>query len=133
MLSAGPAYSLARATFKRAQRGLFGGKHIQFGNNNPFSKKKTRRNWLPNVQSKKLYSATLDRFLDLKVTTSVLRTIDKKGGLDQYLLETRDKNLCSDKALELKSVILKELKKREKVTAESVPKQEATAPSSSSA
>lgn len=33
MLSAGPAYSLARATFKRAQRGLFGGKHIQFGNN----------------------------------------------------------------------------------------------------
>lgn len=67
------------------------------------------------------------------MTTSVLRTIDKKGGLDQYLLETRDKNLCSDKALELKSVILKELKKREKVTAESVPKQEATAPSSSSA
>ncbi|KAI7878511.1 hypothetical protein K492DRAFT_149414 [Lichtheimia hyalospora FSU 10163] len=131
MLSAGPAYSLARATFKRAQRGLFGGKHIQFGNNNPFSKKKTRRNWLPNVQSKKLYSATLDRFLDLKVTTSVLRTIDKKGGLDQYLLETRDKNLCSDKALEIKSVILKELKKNKKVTAESVPKQETAAPSSS--
>lgn len=33
MLSAEPAYALARATFKRAQRGLFGGKHIQFGNN----------------------------------------------------------------------------------------------------
>ena len=33
MLSAGPTYELARATFKRAQRGLFGGKHIQFGNN----------------------------------------------------------------------------------------------------
>jgi len=33
MLSAQPAYALARATFKRAQRGLFGGKHIQFGNN----------------------------------------------------------------------------------------------------
>ncbi|CDH58978.1 mitochondrial ribosomal protein l28 [Lichtheimia corymbifera JMRC:FSU:9682] len=134
MLSAGPAYSLARATFKRAQRGLFGGKHIQFGNNNPFSKKKTRRNWLPNVQSKKLYSETLDRFLDLKVTTSVLRTIDKKGGLDQYLLETRDKNLCSDKALELKSVILKQLKKNEKkVAAESAPKQETTTAPSSSA
>lgn len=33
MFSAQPGYALARATFKRAQRGLFGGKHIQFGNN----------------------------------------------------------------------------------------------------
>ncbi|KAG2173275.1 hypothetical protein INT43_004649 [Umbelopsis isabellina] len=102
MFSAQPGYALARATFKRAQRGLFGGKHIQFGNNNPFSKKKTRRSWLPNVQSKKLYSELLDSHFDLKVTTSVLRTIDKKGGLDKYLLDTRDKNLFSDKALTMK-------------------------------
>ncbi|KAI9485552.1 MAG: hypothetical protein EXX96DRAFT_533896 [Benjaminiella poitrasii] len=106
MLSAQPAYALARATFKRAQRGLFGGKHIQFGNNNPFSKKKTRRNWLPNVQNKKLYSESLSKFIEVKITTSVLRTIDKKGGLDKYLLETKDKNLFSEKALELKSKIV---------------------------
>ncbi|KAI9282175.1 hypothetical protein BY458DRAFT_428836 [Sporodiniella umbellata] len=105
MLSAEPAYNLARATFKRAQRGLFGGKHIQFGNNNPFSKKKTRRNWLPNVQNKNLFSATLSKFIEVKVTTAVLRTIDKKGGLDKYLLETKDKNLFSEKALELKAKI----------------------------
>ncbi|KAF7728348.1 39S ribosomal protein L24, mitochondrial [Apophysomyces ossiformis] len=111
MLSAQPSYALARATFKRAQRGLFGGKHIQFGNNNPFSKKKTRRNWLPNIQSKKLFSDTLQRFIDLKVTTSVLRTIDKKGGLDKYLLETKDKNLYSAKALDLKETILKHQQK----------------------
>ncbi|KAI8139733.1 hypothetical protein BJV82DRAFT_693768 [Fennellomyces sp. T-0311] len=111
MADSRPTYELARATFKRAQRGLFGGKHIQFGNNNPFSKKKTRRFWLPNVQSKKLYSETLQKFLDLKVTTSVLRTIDKKGGLDQYLLETRDKNLFSEKAVELKNIVLKQQKK----------------------
>ncbi|KAI8380617.1 ribosomal L28 family-domain-containing protein [Choanephora cucurbitarum] len=106
MLSAQPAYSLARATFKRAQRGLFGGKHIQFGNNNPFSKKKTRRNWLPNVQSKNIYSESLSEFIKLKVTTSVLRTIDKKGGLDKYLLDTKDKNLFSEKAVELKNKII---------------------------
>ncbi|ORX52014.1 hypothetical protein DM01DRAFT_235485, partial [Hesseltinella vesiculosa] len=110
MLSANPAYSLARATFKRAQRGLFGGKHIQFGNNNPFSKKKTRRNWLPNVQTKKIYSDALQRFFQLKVTTAVLRTIDKKGGLDKYLLETKDKNLASTKAVELKTLLLKQQK-----------------------
>ncbi|KAI7902596.1 uncharacterized protein BX663DRAFT_63433 [Cokeromyces recurvatus] len=112
MLSAQPAYALARATFKRAQRGLFGGKHIQFGNNNPFSKKKTRRNWLPNVQNKKLYSESLSKFIEVKVTTAVMRTIDKKGGLDKYLLETRDKNLFSEKALELKSKILQHNKRQ---------------------
>ncbi|KAI7870225.1 ribosomal L28 family-domain-containing protein [Spinellus fusiger] len=107
MLSATPAYSLARATFKRAQRGLFGGKHIQFGNNNPFSKKKTRRQWLPNVQNKKIFSETLQKFCELKVTTAVLRTIDKKGGLDKYLLETKDKNLYSEKAVSMKNMLLK--------------------------
>ncbi|KAG0747658.1 hypothetical protein G6F57_003396 [Rhizopus arrhizus] len=121
MLSAEPAYALARATFKRAQRGLFGGKHIQFGNNNPFSKKKTRRNWLPNVQNKNLYSETLSKFIEVKVTTSVLRTIDKKGGLDKYLLETKDKNLFSEKALELKTKIRNQQKLQAKQTAAKEP------------
>ncbi|KAG2177692.1 hypothetical protein INT44_008206 [Umbelopsis vinacea] len=110
MLSAQSGYALARATFKRAQRGLFGGKHIQFGNNNPFSKTKTRRNWLPNVQSKKLYSELLDAHFSLKVTTSVIRTIDKKGGLDKYLLETRNKNLFSEKAVTMKRDLQQVLK-----------------------
>lgn len=57
---------------------------------------------MPNVQSKKLYSELLDSHFDLKVTTAVMRTIDKKGGLDMYLLDTRDKNLFSDKALTMK-------------------------------
>ncbi|CAO3703625.1 hypothetical protein G6F56_003082 [Rhizopus delemar] len=121
MLSAEPAYALARATFKRAQRGLFGGKHIQFGNNNPFSKKKTRRNWLPNVQNKNLFSATLSKFIEVKVTTAVLRTIDKKGGLDKYLLETKDKNLFSEKALELKTKI----SNQQKIQAKAIARAEA--------
>ncbi|OAQ23474.1 hypothetical protein K457DRAFT_59455, partial [Linnemannia elongata AG-77] len=81
---------LAKAPFKRAQRGLFGGKQIQFGNNVPFSKTKTRRTWLPNVQTKRLFSETLNDWIRLNMTTSVIRTVDKKGGLDRYLLETRD-------------------------------------------
>ncbi|CAO0793549.1 unnamed protein product [Mucor circinelloides] len=137
MLSAQPAYALARATFKRAQRGLFGGKHIQFGNNNPFSKKKTRRNWLPNVQNKNLYSESLSQFIEVKVTTAVLRTIDKKGGLDKYLLETRDKNLFSEKALELKSKIINHNNRKARLQAKAVPaaetKVEVTSASSASA
>ncbi|KAG0073818.1 hypothetical protein BGZ90_011269 [Linnemannia elongata] len=100
---------LAKAPFKRAQRGLFGGKQIQFGNNVPFSKTKTRRTWLPNVQTKRLFSETLNDWIRLNMTTSVIRTVDKKGGLDRYLLETRD-DLLGAKGIELRGRIVEALK-----------------------
>ncbi|KAF9088579.1 39S ribosomal protein L24, mitochondrial [Mortierella sp. GBA35] len=100
---------LAKAPFKRAQRGLFGGKQIQFGNNVPFSKTKTRRTWLPNVQTKRLFSETLNDWIRLNMTTSVIRTVDKKGGLDRYLLETRP-DLLGEKGVELRGRIVEALK-----------------------
>jgi ribosomal protein L28 len=63
--------------FKRAEFGLFGGKSKQYGNNVPFSKHKTRRTWLPNVQRKRLPSEVLGEKLRVKVTTRALRTIKK--------------------------------------------------------
>ncbi|KAI9595597.1 hypothetical protein BDF19DRAFT_395149 [Syncephalis fuscata] len=98
-------YANAVNTFKRAQRGLFDGKHIQFGNNKPFSLKKTRRTWLPNVQNKRLYSDILGRMVRFRVTAAALRTIDKKGGLDNYLLKTRDDKLASEAGVRLKRVL----------------------------
>ncbi|KAK9898810.1 hypothetical protein P389DRAFT_39040 [Cystobasidium minutum MCA 4210] len=83
-----PTAALAGRTFKRAQKGLFNGKSKMFGNNVPESHQKTRRTWLPNIQQKTLYSAALDEKLRIKVTASTLRTIDKVGGLDQYLLKS---------------------------------------------
>jgi len=38
------------------------------------------------VQSKRLWSEALQRFLRVRVTARVLRTVDKCGGLDEYLL-----------------------------------------------
>ena len=70
----------------RSRRGLYDGKDIRFGNNVPFSMKKTRRRWNPNVQFKTLYSEVLDESIKFHVTTAALRTIDKFGGLDNYLL-----------------------------------------------
>ncbi|KAF8539918.1 ribosomal L28 family-domain-containing protein [Trichophaea hybrida] len=60
-------------TFKQSWFGLYGGKHIQFGNNVPESEYKTRRSWLPNIKQKKLYSESLGRFIPLRVATNVLR------------------------------------------------------------
>ncbi|KAF9947022.1 39S ribosomal protein L24, mitochondrial [Modicella reniformis] len=107
--STSPVVQLAKASFKRAQRGLFGGKHIQFGNNVPFSKTKTRRTWLPNVQRKRLFSVTLNDWIRLNMTTSVIRTVDKKGGLDRYLLETRP-DILGEKGQELRNKIVEALK-----------------------
>lgn len=65
------------------------GKGPLTGNNVPFSQKKTRRRWLPNLQKRKIYVPELGRSIRLKVSTRALRTIDKKG-LSAYL---RDQGL----------------------------------------
>ena len=41
------------------------------------------------MQMKRIYSEVLDEMLRFHVTTSALRTIDKYGGLDNYLLNSR--------------------------------------------
>ncbi|KAJ1966205.1 hypothetical protein GGI12_000227 [Dipsacomyces acuminosporus] len=97
--------------------GLFGGSKVQHGNNKPKSLHKTRRIWMPNIQKVNLYSAILDRTFNLRVTTRVLRTIDKKGGLDNYLLLTKDKNIASDAGVEIKQSLQKTLAAQEKTAA----------------
>jgi len=75
--------------FKQAQTGLYQGKMKQYGNNVPFSYKKTRRTWLPNVHSKRLPSIITDGMLSVKLTTRALRTIKKvclHAPLDRFYL-----------------------------------------------
>ena len=98
--------SVARNTLKRARRGLFGNTGKLFGNNVSHSERKTRRSWDPNVLNMRLYSETLDQKIFLRVTSNTLRCIDKAGGLDNYVLYTKDKDLNSDVALKLRERIL---------------------------
>jgi len=60
------------------------GKGPQFGNNRPWSKKATRRQWQPNVQNVSIYVPELGRSVKLRASTSALRTINKIG-LTAYL------------------------------------------------
>jgi large subunit ribosomal protein L28 len=84
-----PAYPYGdHALFKQANRGLYGDAMIQFGNNvSEKSETKTRRIWKPNVLSKSLYSVALKKKIKLKITSKVLKTVDREGGLDEYLLK----------------------------------------------
>ncbi|TKA83399.1 hypothetical protein B0A55_00342 [Friedmanniomyces simplex] len=77
--------------YKQSSLGLYGGQRIRFGNNvGEKFENKTRRSWHPNVLTRKLFSNALDRVVQVRVTTRVLRTIDKLGGLDEYLLGEKE-------------------------------------------
>lgn len=73
--------------YKQSDKGLYGGARVRFGNNvSERTETKTRRSWHPNIMRKSLYSKALNRRFKIRVSTRVLRTIDKVGGLDEYLL-----------------------------------------------
>lgn len=73
--------------FRQSRLGLYGGQRIQFGNNvSEEFKTKTRRSWHPNILTRRLFSKALNRHVQVRVSARVLRTIDKLGGLDEYLL-----------------------------------------------
>lgn len=77
-----------RQWFKQADKGLYGGAVRQSGNKISKGKNegKTRRRWEPNIRRETIFSKALNRWLNLKVTHSCMRTITKCGGLDEYLL-----------------------------------------------
>ena len=55
------------------------GKKVVSGNNVSHSNKKTKRKFYPNLQTKKFYIPEEDKWVTLKVSTSALRNINKKG------------------------------------------------------
>jgi len=82
------------------------GKRPMMGNNVSHANNKTRRRFLPNLVSATMTSDALGKAIRLRVATSALRTIDKKGGLDAYLLTAADDRL-SDRVRRLKREIVK--------------------------
>jgi large subunit ribosomal protein L28 len=76
-----------------ARRCELTGRQVQTGNNVSHAHNKTRRRYLPNVQDKRLMSETLNRTVKMKVSAYGLRSVEHKGGLDNYLLNTSDSKL----------------------------------------
>ena len=66
------------------------GKKPMTGHNVSHANNKTKRRFLPNLQSRRFWIESEKRFMTLRVTTAGLRTIDKKG-LEVVLAELRAK------------------------------------------
>ena len=77
-------------TYKQRNQGLFARSKIRFGNT--VAEKYGRRSgtsWLPNRHTKRLWSQALGAFIRTRLTTQVLKTVDKLGGIDEYLLGSK--------------------------------------------
>lgn len=80
------------------------GKGVLTGNRVSHSNIKSKRRYLPNLQSVTLQSDALGRSFRFRVAASALRTVDHRGGLDAYLLKAKAEEL-SPAALKVKKDI----------------------------
>ena len=87
------------------------GKKVQYGHNVSHSKRATNRRFEPNIQKVRLVSETLGQRISLNVAARTLRTVQKKGGLDGFLMNTADCKL-EPGALRIKNKIRRKLSGR---------------------
>ena len=66
------------------------GKRPMTGNNVSHANNKTKRRFLPNLQYRRFWVESENRWISLRLTNAALRTIDKKG-IDVVLSELRSR------------------------------------------
>ena len=78
-----------------ARRCPITGKGVQVGNNVSHSNRKTKRRFLPNLQTVSLLSDAIGSVC-LKLSTNAIRTIEFKGGIDAFLKGMPDRKLTPE-------------------------------------
>ena len=81
---------------------------MQTGNNVSHAHNKTRRRFIPNLQKVSLISETLGKSFPMRLSVASIRTVEKLGGLDAYLMKARDERLGTE-ALRIKKRVKKQL------------------------
>jgi len=79
-----------------ARRCELTGKEPMFGHNVSHSNRKTNRRFDPNLQKITFYSEALRRRVPLRVCTRALRTVQKQGGLDTFLVRMDSAKLAPE-------------------------------------
>ena len=79
-----------------ARRCELTGKGVMTGNNVSHALNRTRRRFLPNLLNVTLISDALNRSVKLRISAHALRTVEHRGGLDEFLLKAKDDELSSN-------------------------------------
>jgi large subunit ribosomal protein L28 len=77
------------------------GKGVLSGNNVSHANNKTRRRFLPNLQETSMLSDVLGNSVHMRLSTRAMRTVERNGGIDAFLLTTPNRKL-PEEALVLK-------------------------------
>ena len=85
------------------------GKGRLVGHNVSHANNKTKRTFLPNLQNVTLMSEGTGKSVKLRVSTHGLRSVEHVGGLDNWLMKTRESEL-SPTARKLKRELVKKAK-----------------------
>jgi large subunit ribosomal protein L28 len=82
------------------------GKRPLVGHKVSHSNIKTKRRFMPNLRNVTLTSETLGRKFRVRVSANALRTVDHRGGLDNFLLHAGNHELTAE-MLKVKHQIVK--------------------------
>jgi large subunit ribosomal protein L28 len=84
------------------------GKGTQVGHNVSHANNKTKKIYRPNLQTISFASEALGNSYSLKVSMNALRSVDRIGGIDPFLMKAKTDKL-SERATRLKRAIAKKL------------------------
>lgn len=84
------------------------GVNRQIGHKVSHSNIKTKREFKPNLVDVTLTSDALGRSYRLRITAAALRSVDHRGGLDQFLLKASESEL-SERAAKIRRELKKKL------------------------
>ena len=74
------------------------------GNNVSHAVNKTKRRFLPNLQNVSFFSEILGKKVRLKVSSKGIKTVEKKGGIDNYVITTKS-SILAPEIVKLKKLI----------------------------
>lgn len=83
-------------------------KGVLFGNSISHAHNKTRRCFRPNLQRLSFFSDMLGRCIRITVSMNGVRTIEKNGGIDKFLLKA-DRKLLGRDAADAQRILKKRL------------------------
>ncbi len=81
------------------------------GNNVSHAVNKTKRRFYPNLHNVSFFSEILGKNIKLKVSSRGIKTVEKNGGIDNYIINSKNINLTSETKKIKKLMLSKSSKK----------------------
>ncbi len=81
------------------------------GNNVSHAVNKTKRRFYPNLHNVSFFSEILGKNVRLKVSSRGIKTVEKNGGIDSYIINSKNINLTSE-TIKIKKLMLSKSSKK---------------------